>query len=80
MNDEWYTNKELYELLHQLETDIAELHKEMAETKALIRDYNNLRCKVEDTAGKVNTLMWITPVAIAATGLLISFLNFIIGR
>lgn len=80
MNEEWYTNKELFELLHKLENEMAGLRKEMSETRAIIRDYNNLRCKVEDTAGKVNTLMWITPIAVAATGLLLSFLNFIIGR
>lgn len=48
----------------------------MAATRTLIRDYNSLRQKLEETATKVNTLMWLTPVAIAATGLLFTALNF----
>lgn len=77
MNENWYSNKELFELIHKLENDIFDLKKEMAETRTLIRDYNNLRGKIEDTAGKINTVMWITPVAVAATGLLLTFLNMI---
>lgn len=77
MNENWYNNKELFELIHKLEQDMADLKKEMAETRTLIRDYNNLRGKINDTAGKINTLMWITPVAVAATGLLLTFLNMI---
>jgi tetrahydromethanopterin S-methyltransferase subunit B len=76
MNENWYNNKELFELIHKLEQDMADLKKEMAETRTLIRDYNNLRGKINDTAGKINTIMWITPIAVAATGLLLSAIEF----
>ena len=76
MTDNWYDNKEIYEMLQEVRQDMSALREEMAATRTLIRDYNSLRQKVEDTAGKVNTLMWLTPVAIAATGVLFTVLNF----
>ena len=78
MTDNWYDNKEIYEMMQQIKQDMAALREEMAETRTMIRDYNSLRQKLEDTAGKVNTLMWLTPVAIAATGLLFAALNFLL--
>ena len=76
MTDNWYDNKAIYEMLQEVKADMTDLRKEMAETRTMIRDYNSLRQKLEDTAGKVNTLMWLTPVAIAATGVLFTVLNF----
>jgi len=76
MTDNWYDNKEIYEMLQEVRQDMSALREEMAATRTLIRDYNSLRQKLEDTAGKVNTLMWLTPVAIAATGVLFTVLNF----
>ncbi len=76
MTDNWYDNKEIYEMLQEVRQDMSALREEMAATRTLIRDYNSLRQKLEETAGKVNTLMWLTPVAIAATGVLFTILNF----
>lgn len=78
MTDNWYDNKDIYEMLQEVRQDIASLRQEMAATRTLIRDYNSLRQKLEETATKVNTLMWLTPVAIAAMGLLLTFLNFVL--
>ena len=78
MTDNWYDNKDIYEMLQEVRQDIASLRQEMAETRTMIRDYNSLRQKLEETATKVNTLMWLTPVAIAATGLLFAALNFLL--
>ena len=74
---EWYNNKELFEMLQQIRLEMLDLRKEMAETRAIIRNYNGLREKVEDTAGKVNTLMWLMPVAIAGMGLIFTILNYL---
>jgi len=74
---EWYNNKELFEMLQQIRREMLDLRKEMAETRAIIRNYNGLREKVEDTAGKVNTLMWLMPVAIAGMGLIFTILNYL---
>ncbi len=78
MPDNWYSNKDIYEMLQEVKADMTDLLKEMAETRTMIRDYNSLRQKLEETATKVNTLMWLTPVAIAATGLLFAALNFLL--
>lgn len=75
---EWYDNKELLEKIDALDTKIDGLRSDLEATRTLIRDYNCLRQKVEETAVKVNTLMWLTPVAIAATGLLFTALSFIL--
>jgi len=74
---EWYDNKALFEMLQDFKEDVLELRKEMAETRAIIRNYNDLREKVEDTAGKVNTLMWLMPIAIAGMGLIFTILNYL---
>jgi len=74
--ENWYDNKAIYEMMQEVKQDMSALREEMTATRTLIRDYNSLREKVEDTAVKVNTLMWLTPVAIAATGVLFTVLNF----
>lgn len=76
MPDTWYGNKEIYEMMQEVKQDMSALREEMTATRTLIRDYNSLRQKLEETATKVNTLMWLTPIAIAATGVLFTVLNF----
>jgi tetrahydromethanopterin S-methyltransferase subunit B len=76
--ENWYSNKELFEKIDALDNKIDCLRTDLEATRILIRDYNSLRQKVEETAVKVNTLMWLTPIAIAATGLLFTALSFIL--
>lgn len=75
---EWYDNKALFEMLQSLETDMARLSEQMSVTTTMLRDYNNLRGKVEETSARVSTLMWLTPVAIAVIGVLFTALSFLI--
>jgi len=77
MENNWYDNKALLEKIDALDSKIDSLRTDLESTRVMIRDYNNLRQKVEDTAGKVNTIMWLIPIIIAATGLLFTFINFI---
>ena len=77
MTENWYDNKALLEKIDTLDSKIDGLRTDLESTRTLIRDYNNLRQKVEDTASKVNMLMWLTPIAVAAVGVLVAFLNFI---
>lgn len=74
---EWYSNKDLYEMLQGLKDDISTLRKEMTETRTLIRDYNSLRAKVEDVNSKMNMFMWLMPIAISALGIIFTILNYI---
>lgn len=79
MSESFFSNRELYELIQDTAKEMYELKKEMAETRAIIRDYNGLRRKIEETDARLNTLMWIIGISIPATGLLFTFLNYL-GR
>jgi len=76
MNEEWYDNKALFEMMRKLEGEIACLSKQMTETATVIRDYNSLRGKVDDTAAQVKTLMWLLPVTVAAMGVLFTAISY----
>lgn len=78
MTENWYSNKELFEKIDALDSKIDSLQTDLETTRTLIRDYNGLRQKVDDTAGKVNMLMWATPVIVAIIGLVFTGLNFIL--
>ena len=79
MVDNWYDNKALLEKIDALDSKIDSLRTDLESTRMMIRDYNNLRQKIEDTSGKVNAIMWMIPVIIAATGILFTMLNFILN-
>lgn len=79
MAEVFFSNRELYELIQSTVKEMTELKEEMAETRAIIRDYNCLRKKVEQTDTRVNTLMWIVGVSVPVLGLLFTFLNYV-GR
>ena len=80
MSDNWYNNKALLEKIDTLDSKIDSLRTDLETTRAMIRDYNNLRQKVEDTASKLNTLMWLVPVLIAGLGLVFTFVNIFVIR
>ncbi len=84
MAEEFFTNRELYDLIQQVANEMVELKTEMKETRAIIRDYNNLRKKlnnVEEKAERVdtrlNTLIWVVGVSIPTLGLLFTILNYL---
>lgn len=79
MSENFFSNRELYELIQTTAKEMTELKREMAETRAIIRDYNGLRKKIEQTDTKLNTLMWVVGISIPALGLLFTFLNFLGG-
>ena len=80
MSDNWYDNKALLEKIDALDSKIDSLRTDLETTRAMIRDYNNLRQKVEDTASKLYTLMWFVPVLIAGLGLVFTFVNLFVLR
>ncbi len=80
MSDNWYDNKALLEKIDTLDSKIDSLRTDLETTRAMIRDYNNLRQKVEDTASKLNTLMWLVPILIAGLGLVFTFVNIFVIR
>ncbi|WP_026702873.1 hypothetical protein [Salibacterium aidingense] len=62
-NNEWYSNKELFEKLDAFKDNFRDLRVEMEQTRSAIKKYNGLREEVgkareeiEDVRGKVNHL------------------------
>lgn len=78
MSDNWYDNKALFEKIDTLDSKIDSLRQDLETTRMMIRDYNNLRQKVEETAAKLNTLMWLVPILIAGLGLVFTFINMFV--
>lgn len=85
---QWYSNKDLLEMLNNLKKDISDLRIEMKETKTLIRDYNNLRENVNKVNKKIIELEKIIDTnfddrkeyigyIIAAISILFLILNFV---
>jgi len=45
---EWYDNKQLYEMMVSLSKRLEHTNAELEKTQVLIRDYNDLRQKIND--------------------------------
>jgi hypothetical protein len=45
-NKQWYTNKDLFELINHMQGDFRDLRSEMKETRSAIKKYNGLREEV----------------------------------
>jgi len=43
LGEQWYTNKELFELINELQKDFRDLRSEMRQTREIIKQYNGLR-------------------------------------
>ncbi|SFP08698.1 hypothetical protein SAMN05421839_11654 [Halolactibacillus halophilus] len=46
MQEQWYTNKDLFEQINAISGDFKDLRSEMRETRAVIKQYNGLREEV----------------------------------
>jgi hypothetical protein len=45
---EWYTNKELYEMMVDLSKGLEATNAELAKTQIMIREYNGLRARIDE--------------------------------
>jgi hypothetical protein len=88
--EQWYGNKEIYDMLMGLKEEISEVRFEMRETKILIRDYNGLRSIVQDckerldlATGQANQSKSIwekTGYLVGAAGLTFAIWTYIVGK
>ena len=46
--EQWYSNKDLYEMMVALSKGLEHTSAELEKTQVLIRDYNDLRQKIND--------------------------------
>ena len=53
---QWYTNKELYEMLNSWADEVKELRREMEQTRRMIHQYNELTDKLLSTQDRVFTI------------------------
>ena len=85
MSGDFFSNRELFDIIEEVKKEMLDLKSEMRETRTIIRDYNGLRKKVDEVDEKtdkvdtrVNTLMWVVGISIPSLGLLFTFLNFVL--
>ena len=45
---EWYTNKELYEMMVDLSKGLEATNAELSKTQVMIREYNGLRARIDE--------------------------------
>lgn len=81
---DWYTQKELVTMIQDVKEEMHELRLEMRETKMLIRDYNNLRKRLDDCEKRVNQIygqsqggkdMW--GYVVGGIGLFLAILSYV---
>lgn len=53
MGEQWYTNKDLFELINNMQGDFKNLRSEMRETRIMIKQYNGLREEIGETKKEV---------------------------
>ena len=49
---EWYTNKDLYEMMVDLSKGLEATNAELAKTQTMIREYNGLRARIDQCEQK----------------------------
>ena len=45
---EWYTNKDLYEMMVDLSKGLEATNAELSKTQVMIREYNGLRARIDE--------------------------------
>lgn len=51
---EWYTNKELYEMMVELSKGLESTNAELMKTQTMIRDYNGLRERLDKCEQRID--------------------------
>lgn len=84
-NQDWYSNKELYEMMVNLSKGLEKTNAELAKTQVLIRDYNSLRERLDNCekrvdeifgAGKGGKDMW--GYVVGGIGLLLALVSYLV--
>jgi len=53
---EWYSNKDLYEMMVDLSKGLEKTNAELAKTQTMIRDYNGLRERLDKCEQRVDEI------------------------
>ena len=55
-DEQWYTNRDLFEQINEVQSDFKDLRSEMRETRLMIRQYNGLREEVAEVSKRVDEI------------------------
>lgn len=84
---QWYTNKELYEMMVDLSKKLEKTNEELSKTQVMIRDYNGLRERLNECERRVDQVfssgqgqkdMW--GYVVGGIGLLLALLSWVVKR
>ena len=80
---EWYSNKDLYEMMVDLSKGLEKTNAELAKTQTMIRDYNGLRerldkCeqRVDESVGKSSGGKDMWGYIVGGVGLLLALISY----
>ena len=54
--NDWYSNKDLFEMMQVFKSEVSNLTEEMGKTTTLIRDYNGLRGTINEVDKRVTRI------------------------
>lgn len=81
---EWYTNKELYEMMVDLSKGLEATNAELSKTQVMIREYNGLRSKIDkceqmlaENAGKQSGGKDMWGYLVGGIGLLFGLISYV---
>lgn len=79
---EWYSNKEIYEMMVALSKGLEATNAELGKTQVLIRDYNGLREKIAELEAIVNSfkntkkdLRWWATIVVAIAAVVVALVK-----
>lgn len=55
-DDQWYTNRDLFEMVQKLADDTKDLRSELRITREAVRKYNNLRETIDNVAERIDAI------------------------
>lgn len=82
--EQWYTTRDLFEMMQSMQKEMSALRLEMQKTSTLIRDYNGLRQKLDECEKRIDLFegkntgsrdMW--GYLVGAFGILVAIVSFI---
>lgn len=56
MTEQWYTNKELFEMVQGLKEDMQAMSQELKQTREIVARYNSLREELENCKDRIDAL------------------------
>jgi len=79
---DWYSNKDLYEMMVELSKGLETTNAELGKTQVLIRDYNGLREKIAELEAIVNSfkntkkdLRWWATIGVALAAVVVAIIK-----